>query len=115
MRLLADENFNNRALRGLLRRLPSLDLQRVQDLPIAGSSDETVLEWAASERLLLLTHDRRTIPHYAMARLLRGAEVAGVIVVPDDLPLGVVIDDLVVIVTCSTEKEWQGRIEYLPL
>ena len=66
MKFLADENFNNRILRGLLRQMPSIDLVRVQDLTIAGEDDETVLEWAASEGLILLTHDRRTVPYYAM-------------------------------------------------
>jgi len=36
-------------------------------------------------------------------------------IVEDELPLGVVIDDLIIVATCSTEQEWQGRIEYLPL
>jgi hypothetical protein len=30
-RLAADEDFNNRILRGLLRRQPGLDIVRVQD------------------------------------------------------------------------------------
>lgn len=115
MKFLADENFNNRILRGLLRRMPSIDLVRVQDLAIAGEDDETVLQWAASEGLILLTHDRRTIPYYALQRMMRGAEVAGVIVIPDQLAHGAAIDDLLVIASCSTAEEWQSRIEYLPL
>lgn len=114
MKFLADENFNNRILRGLLRQMPSIDLLRVQDLMIAGKDDETVLEWAASEGLILLTHDRRTVPYYALQRMMRGAEVAGVIVVPDHLAHGVAIDNLLVIASCSTAEEWRGRIEYLP-
>jgi hypothetical protein len=36
MKFLADENFDNRIVRGLLRRQPDLDIIRVQDLEIAG-------------------------------------------------------------------------------
>lgn len=115
MKFLGDENFNNRIIRGLIRRMPALDLLRVQDLPLSGSDDRTVLAWAARETRVLLTHDRRTIPYYALERLNGGKNLAGVIVVDDQLPLGAVIDDLIIVATCSTEQEWQGRIEYLPL
>ena len=115
MKFLVDENFNNRIIRGLLRRLPSLDLLRVQDLPIAGSDDRSVLTWASEDGRVLLTHDRRTIPYYAVERLTEGRLIAGVIIVSDELPLGSVSEDLIVVATCSTEQEWQGRIEYLPL
>ena len=40
MKFLADENFDNRIVRGLLRRLPDLDIVRVQDLEIAGADEE---------------------------------------------------------------------------
>jgi hypothetical protein len=32
LRLLADENFDNTIVRGLLRRRPSIDVVRVQDV-----------------------------------------------------------------------------------
>jgi predicted nuclease of predicted toxin-antitoxin system len=115
MKFLADENFNNRIARGLLRRMPSLDILRVQDLAIAGSDDEVVLAWASDEGYVLLTHDARTVPQYALARLRNGHPLAGVVVIGSELPIGAVIEDLIVIATCSSEAEWFGRIEYLPL
>jgi predicted nuclease of predicted toxin-antitoxin system len=62
MKFLADENFDNRIVRGLLRRQPDLDIICVQDLEIAGADDPTVLAWAAQAGRILLTHDERTIP-----------------------------------------------------
>jgi hypothetical protein len=44
MHFLADENFNNEILRGLSRRIPVLEVMRVQDTPLAGEPDMTVLE-----------------------------------------------------------------------
>ena len=55
--LVADENFNNDILRGLLRRNPSLDVVRIQDVGLTQASDPDVLEWAAQENRVLLTHD----------------------------------------------------------
>jgi hypothetical protein len=39
LRLAADENFNNVIVRGLLRRLPDLDIVRVQDVGRSGTDD----------------------------------------------------------------------------
>ena len=61
LRFAADENLNNDILRGLLRRVPNLDIVRVQDAGLAGADDPTVLEWAAQEQRVLLTHDVATI------------------------------------------------------
>lgn len=57
LRLAADENFDGRIARGLQRRLPDIDLVRVQDTPLAGADDDAVLDWAARENRLVLTHD----------------------------------------------------------
>jgi hypothetical protein len=41
--------------------------------------------------------------------------VAGVVIVLRKLPIGRVIDDLEIIVICSSEKEWENVIRHLPL
>jgi predicted nuclease of predicted toxin-antitoxin system len=61
MRLLTDENFNGAILRGLLRRLDRLDVVRVQDVGLLHTDNPTILEWAAKEQRMLLTHDVATI------------------------------------------------------
>jgi hypothetical protein len=60
IRLLADENFNGDILRGLRRRIPAIDAPRIQDVGMRGANDEAVLEWAAGEGRLVLTHDVST-------------------------------------------------------
>ena len=61
LRLLADENLNNDIVRGLRRRLPGLDLVRVQDVGLSGADDPTILAWAAREGRVMLTHDVSTM------------------------------------------------------
>jgi hypothetical protein len=39
----------------------------------------------------------------------------GLIVVPDQMPIGMAIEDLLLITECTESDEWQGQIEYLPL
>lgn len=113
--LAADENFDNDILRGLLRRRPELDIVRVQDVGLSGASDSMILEWAAQQQRLLLTHDVATITHYAYQRLDAELPMPGVIEVSPALPIGQVIEDILLLVEFTLEGEWDGRIIYLPL
>jgi predicted nuclease of predicted toxin-antitoxin system len=69
LRLATDEAFNNRVVRGLLRRQPDLDILRVLDAGLAGRDDEEVLAWAASEGRILITHDVTTMKQIAYDRI----------------------------------------------
>ncbi len=70
LKLAADENFNNDIIRGLLRRKPDLDIVRIQDVGLSGADDPTVLEWAAQEGRILLTHDSRQLPVTLISALM---------------------------------------------
>lgn len=115
LRLLADENFDNTIVRGLLRRRPSIDIVRVQDVGLSGKDDPTILAWAAEENRVLLTHDVATITHFAYERVVQGLPMPGVIEVDTDVRIGQVIEDILLIVDCSLEDELEGQIQYLPL
>ena len=65
VRFLVDEDFDNVILRGVRRRLPQLDIVRVQDVALSGLHDTLVLEWAGQEGRILLTHDISTMKPYA--------------------------------------------------
>src|SRR5438874_2281576 len=72
IRLAADENFNNDILRGIQRRDPTADIVRIQEAGLSGADDPTVLEWAAQEGRVLLTHDVATMTRYAYERVRAG-------------------------------------------
>jgi len=115
IKLLADENFDNTVVRGLLRRNPNIDIVRVQDVGLSGVDDPTILTWAAQENRVLLTHDVATITHYAYERVTQGQPMPGVIEVGVDVSIGKVIDDILIRLECSLEGELEGQIQYLPL
>ncbi len=115
MKFAADENFNNDVIRGLLRRKPDLDIVRIQDTAIMSRSDSTVLAWAAQEGRILLTHDVRTVTKYTYERVEAGLSMPGVFEVDDTMPLGTAIDDLLLLIECSIEGEWEGQVCYVPL
>jgi hypothetical protein len=49
IKLASDENFDGDVVRGLLRRVPALDIVRIQDAGRAGALDPEILAWAADE------------------------------------------------------------------
>ncbi len=113
--LAVDENFNNDIVRGILRRKPDVEIARIQDVGLSGADDPTVLEWAAQEGRVLLTHDVSTITHYAYERVREGKPMPGVFEISRDLQIGRAIDDLLLLVECSLDGEWEGQVRYLPL
>lgn len=88
MRLLSDENFNGEIVRGLLLRRPDLDLRRVQDVGLEHADDPTILEWAAANDCIVLTHDRATMPDFAYARVVAGRPMPGVFVLNNRIAVG---------------------------
>lgn len=115
LRLVSDENFNNNIVRGILRQKREVDIVRVQDVGLSGADDRTVLAWAAEQDRVLLTHDVNTITKYASERIEAGQAMPGIFEVNRTVPIGPVIEDIVLLVECSMEKEWEGQIIYLPL
>lgn len=115
IKLLADENFDNSIVRGLLRRNPNADIVRVQDVGLSGEDDPTILAWAAQENRILLTHDVATITRFAYERIVQNESMPGVIEVGFDATLGQAIEDILLILECSLEGELEGQIYYLPL
>ncbi len=113
--LAADENFDNDIVRGLLRRRQELNIVRVQDVGLSGADDPIVLDWAAREQRILLTHDVSTITHFAYQRVQASKPMPGVIEVNRAVPIGLVIEDILLLVEFSLENEWEGRVIYLPL
>ena len=115
VRLAADENLNNHIVRGLLRRQPDLDIVRIQDVGLTGIDDEALLDWAATEQRIVVTHDAATLTKYAYDRIRESRPMPGVFEVARDAAIGSVIEDLLLIAECSVEGEWEGQVRYLPL
>ena len=115
IRLLIDEGFDNDILRGVLRRLPSLDAIRVQDMGLSGASDSEVLARAADDRRVTLTHDVTTMKAHAYARVAKGLPMPGVFELAQSVPIGQAIEEVALIAECSIEGEWEGQVRRLPL
>ncbi len=115
VRFAVDENFDMNIIRGLQLKAQSLDMVFVHDEGMSGSTDEEVLEWAASQDRVLLTQDIQTLPILAYRRVEQGLHMSGVIVVPQRMAMRQAIDDLLLIAECCSAEELQDRVLWLPL
>lgn len=115
LRLLADENFNNDILRGLLAREAPVDIVRIQDVGLLGAADPVILAWAAEAGRILLTHDVKTMRRYAYERVAEGQRMPGVFAVRRSLPLARAIEELLLAAECSEPQEWADRVLHIPL
>jgi hypothetical protein len=114
VKYLFDEDLNGRIVRGLRRRIPDLDATTVQEADLPETTDPAVLDWAASQGRIVITHDHRTMRPCAEESLKAGRSMAGLILVPQTAALGQVIDDLVLVAEATTAEQWNGAILFLP-
>lgn len=85
------------------------------DAGLSEVEDQELILWAAANRRVLLTHDRKTMPKHFAALLEQNNNLAGVLVVPRRLPIAQAIEELEIIISCSTTEEWENIIKILPL
>jgi hypothetical protein len=114
-RWFSDRLLDNHLVSGLRRRLPNADVVRVQDAALSGSPDESVLAWCAREARVLLTHDASTMTAAAYARIAGGKACPGVIIIPQWLPVGPTLEELILIAECSGPEDWVDQVRFLPL
>lgn len=114
VRFQADADLNQIIVKATLRREPTIDFQTAQAARLSGLEDEEVLAIAAREERLLVTHDRKTIPHH-FAKFIMSQGSPGVLIVPQKLPVANVVEDLILIWLASEAEEWRNRIRSLPL
>lgn len=75
--------------------------------------DPQVLEWAAAERRVLLTHDIQTMVGHAWERVRRGLPMPGVVVVGQELSIRVVLEQLEALAVASRDGEWEAQVLYV--
>ena len=113
-RFLADHDLNEHIVHGVLRREPAIEFIRAHDVGMHERSDGEVLEYAAEHQLIVVSHDVNTMPANAYARIRTGIPVAGLLMVKQSDPVGMVIDDLMLIWSASEAEEWQNVVGFLP-
>ncbi len=111
---LADANFNQRIVAGLLLREPAIDFALPQGVIPDGMSDFQVLELGATLGRVIVTHDVRTMPAW-FQQFVKARPCPGLILVPEKTPIRDAIEDLFTIWHVSEAEEWVNQMRRLPL
>jgi len=114
-RFLADNDLDDHIIDGVLRRVPGADFVRCREVDLARQPDPEVLEYAAREGLIVVSHDVNTMPASAYDRLRDGRIVSGLLVAQQEDPIAPIIDSLVLIWLSTEAEDWEGKVEFLPL
>ena len=114
IRFQADADLNHTILLATIRRVPTLDFKSAADARLAGLSDMEVLAFASEQERILVTHDSKTMPRH-FGDFVNRARSAGVVIVPQSLPISRAADDLLLIASATNPDEWINRIMFLPI
>jgi len=114
-RFLADHDLNEHIIDGVQRREPAVEFIRVRDVDLEEKSDPEILQYAAENGLLVVSHDVNTMPAHARARLDAGKDMAGLFMARQFHPISPIIESLVLIWSASEAEEWHSQICFLPL
>jgi len=115
IRFLADADLNEGIVVGCLRREPTMDFLTANEADLEGVPDPAVLALASEQDRILVSHDFQTMPRHFGDFLQAGDSTPGVLLVPQYLPIGEAVDELVLIWNASDADEWENRILGIPL
>lgn len=114
VRFQADADLNQIVVAATARREPGVDFRTALAAGLANLNDQEVLAAAAREGRLLVSHDQRTMPRH-FAQFIASQTSPGLLVVPQHLSVGAVVEDLLLVWLATEAEEWLNRICFLPL
>lgn len=114
VRFLADANFNQKIVRGLLIREPAIDFELPEAVIPEKTPDPQILDLAESLGRVLVSHDVRTMPVW-FQQCVEQRRCAGLILVPGKLSVRDAIEDLLLIWQVTEAEEWLNDMKRLPL
>lgn len=114
LRILADENFNERVANGL-KSSQQVQLLLAGEAGLLSTPDPIILVWGAANDYIVLTHDRSTMPSYAYERIAAGDLMSGLFVVPTLFPIGRAIFEITFLAEHSEQHDWRDQVVFFPL
>ena len=110
----ADNDLKYGIVKAVRRREPSIDFVSAQEARLEGVSDPELLDRAARENRVLVSHDRRTMLDHFRAHLAAGKTSPGVLIVSQGAPIGPVAEAIVYLWSLADPLELRNQAHYLP-
>ena len=101
----------------ILKAAPALKVWAIGDpgAPPLQAPDPLILEWCEANDFILVTNNRKSMPRHLADHVALGRHIPGILVMNPALPIGELLDELVLIAGASDEHEYRDLILYLPL
>lgn len=114
---LIDENTTPALADQLRRRQPELIVASVGDdiAPPKGTLDPDILLWIETHEFTLVTRNRKSMPEHLFRHIEAGHHIPGILTLRPKVPLGEVVEDLLLIWELSEDDEYQDQIIHIPL
>ncbi len=114
VRYQADYDLNQEIVRILCHREPMIDFQTAHKAGLEGINDDQVLAIAALEGRILVSHDRKTMPLH-FTQFISNQISPGLILISQDLPPVIAVEELLLIWAASTPEEYVNRMVSIPM
>jgi hypothetical protein len=114
MKFLFDEHIDPAIARGVQRLKSDLTIV-LASVELAGTADPDLLEYATQNKCILVTRDVNTLVGFAYERIAAGTYTEGVFVLRQDVSVGLIIRDLLLVAEASQLEEWANLITFIPL
>jgi Domain of unknown function (DUF5615) len=117
LKYLFDENVDLVYVRQLRRQKPDMIVRMVGEpaMPPKGTLDPDILCWCETMGFILVTNNRRSMPVHLADHLAQDRHIPGIFILNSNLGVGENLEELILIAEASLDKEYQDRIEFLPL
>jgi predicted nuclease of predicted toxin-antitoxin system len=114
VRFVVDHNFHEPLLAGALRRDPTLSVTRARDVSLDMAEDPELLEWAAQNKRVVLSHDVQTLEGFAYERVKKGLTMPGVVEITLKGTYADLIEDILIVASCD-DSELENRVIHILL
>jgi hypothetical protein len=107
IRFQADNDLRKAISRAIIRRNSQIDFRTTPN------TDVEVLELAAREGRILISHDFQTMPG-RFRKFIESQRSPGVFLIAQDLPVSEASESLVAIWAATAPEEWENRLCLIP-
>ena len=114
IRFQADSDLDFAIVKGVRRQEPALDFASAADSNLRGIKDPALLELASGANRVLVSHDRGTMLDYFRNRLAAGMSSPGLLIVPQDAPIGPVAEAIILLWAISEPIDLRDQAFHLP-
>jgi hypothetical protein len=114
LRFQADNDLKFAIVKAVRRREPSVEFVSAQQSQLDGIDDPEVLERAAADGRVLVSHDRRTMLRHFHDRLKAGKSSPGLLIVAQDAPIADVVEALVILSAVADPEDLRDQAFHVP-